>query len=38
MITTAVVGDETVDEDEARIVLDTMEKDERGNNHGMFYW
>ncbi|CAB3983074.1 Calcium-dependent kinase 26 [Paramuricea clavata] len=30
MITTAVTGDERVDEDEARRVLDNMEKDEKG--------
>ena len=30
MITTALAGDESVDEDEARRVLDNMEKDEKG--------
>ena len=30
MITTAVEGDEKVDEEEARRVLDNMEKDEKG--------
>ena len=32
MVTTAVAGDEKVDQDEARRVLDTMEKDDKGKH------
>jgi hypothetical protein len=32
MVTTAVAGDEKVDQDEARRVLDNMEKDEKGKH------
>ena len=32
MITTAVAGDEKVDEEEARRVLNNMEKDEKGED------
>jgi hypothetical protein len=38
MITTAVAGDERVDEDEARRVLDNMEKDEKGKTVSIVCW
>jgi hypothetical protein len=38
MITTAVAGDERVEEDEARRVLDNMEKDEKGKTVSIVCW